>query len=100
MNESRRAELYAAYKEAANDPHFAISERSGCYDCGREYGDRFGFPDLVVPHDIWNKYISPTKNEGGLLCPSCMCKRASDAGLSEIPATFMSGPFSTQRAAR
>lgn len=63
-----------------------------CLDCGRKYGAEYGFPDLVVPHDVWAK-ISPTGDEGGLLCPSCMCRRAADVGLSNIPAIFRSGPF-------
>lgn len=68
------------------------SGQGACYDCGRRYGGEFGFPDLVVPHDIWAK-ISPTGDEGGLLCPSCMCRRAIDAGLERVPAIFRSGPF-------
>lgn len=62
-----------------------------CFDCGRTYGDEYGFPDLVVPHDAW-KRISPTGDEGGLLCPSCICKRAHDAGI-KATARFTSGPF-------
>lgn len=61
-----------------------------CNDCGLSYGDE-GFQDLVVPHDIWEK-ISPTGDEGGLLCPSCMCRRAAEAGV-QCQATFRSGPF-------
>lgn len=52
---------------------------AACHDCGREYGAEYGFPDLVVPVDVWKK-ISPTGDEGGLLCPSCMCQCAYDAG--------------------
>lgn len=63
-----------------------------CHDCGREYAHEHGFPDLVVPNEVW-KIISPTGDDGGLLCPSCMCKRAHDAGLSEVRAVFRSGPF-------
>jgi hypothetical protein len=66
-----------------------------CYDCGRPYGDEHGFPDLVVPHPVWT-IISPTGDEGGLLCPSCMCKRAHEAGLQFIPARFTSGPFAAR----
>lgn len=65
----------------------------GCYDCGRPYGDEHGFPDLVVPHEVWNEHLSPVGHEGGLLCPSCMCARAHTAGLSGVPARFTSGPF-------
>ena len=68
-----------------------------CYDCARPYGDEHGFPDLVVPHDVWAK-ISPTGDEGGLLCPSCMCLRAYQAGAS-CQAVFRSGPFAAPRSA-
>jgi hypothetical protein len=67
--------------------------RAACFDCGRRYGEEFGFPDLIVPHEIWNHAVSPTGNEGGLLCPSCLCARAHWAGLSGVPARFTSGPF-------
>lgn len=66
--------------------------RANCYDCHRPYGDEFGFPDLIVPLDIW-KSISPTGDEGGLLCPSCICQRANQAGLHNVPVEFRSGPF-------
>ena len=65
-----------------------------CYDCNRSYGAP-GFPDLVVPHDVWEK-ISPQGDEGGLLCPSCMCERASRAGV-QCSAKFTSGPFCESR---
>lgn len=67
-----------------------------CADCGRRYGDEHGFPDLVVPNQVW-QLISPTGHEGGLLCPSCICKRAHDLGLSDVPARFTSGPFCVER---
>jgi len=63
-----------------------------CMGCGRKYGDAFGFPDLVVPNDVWAQ-ISPTGDEGGLLCPSCMCGRAASLGLEGVQAQFRSGPF-------
>ncbi len=62
-----------------------------CYDCHRLYGDEYGFPDLVLPNGTWDA-ISPTGNEGGLLCPSCICKRLADRGIENVPAVFMSGP--------
>lgn len=64
---------------------------AACYDCGRLYGDEHGFPDLVVDDDIWEQ-LMPGSEGGGLLCPSCMCKRAHDLGL-EVKAKFTSGPF-------
>lgn len=64
---------------------------AACNDCGRPYGDEHGFPDLVIPHDIW-KRISPSGDEGGLLCPSCICGRLHAAGI-ETTGKFTSGPL-------
>jgi len=66
--------------------------KAKCHDCARPYGDKHGFPDLIVPSYIWRR-ISPTKNLGGLLCPSCICKRLYDAKIKSCPASFMSGPI-------
>lgn len=66
-------------------------EMTGCFDCNRPYGDEHGFPDLIIPYADW-KRISPTGNDGGLLCPSCICKRLSDAGI-RCEGAFMSGPI-------
>jgi hypothetical protein len=63
-----------------------------CYDCGRLYGEEHGFPDFIVPNSVWRK-ISPTGTDAGLLCPSCICKRVYDAGISSCPGEFKSGPF-------
>lgn len=62
-----------------------------CFDCGLSYADP-GFCDLVVPHDVWLA-MSPTGHEGGLLCPTCMCRAARRAGLDKVTAAFRSGPF-------
>lgn len=61
-----------------------------CFDCKRAYGDEHGFPDLIIPFWAWER-ISPTGSDAGLLCPSCICKRLHDAGISCVGA-FMSGP--------
>ena len=61
-----------------------------CYDCGLPYSDD-GFADLVVDHGVWAK-ISPTGDEGGLLCPTCMVRAATREGV-QATARFMSGPF-------
>lgn len=63
-----------------------------CEDCRRPYGDKHGFPDLVIPHWQW-KRISSTGDENGLLCPSCLCKRLYDAGVKETAGAFASGPI-------
>ena len=62
-----------------------------CIDCGRKYGDEYGFPDLVIPDEDW-KAISPNHDEGGLLCPSCICRRLYDLGI-ETTGKFTSGPL-------
>jgi hypothetical protein len=66
-------------------------EQSTCHDCGRVYGDENGFPDLIIPYWAW-KRISPSGDDGGLLCPSCICKRLYDEGI-RCEGAFMSGPI-------
>ena len=56
------------------------------------YGDEHGFPDLIIPFDVWKKQITPTEDDGGLLCPSCICKRLTAAGIRCVGA-FVSGPI-------
>lgn len=68
-----------------------VEASDGCYDCGRPYGDEHGFPDLVIPNEAWTR-ISPTGDGGGLLCPSCICKRLHDEGM-RVEGRFMSGPL-------
>lgn len=63
-----------------------------CNDCLRDYNDP-GFPDLVIPNSAWRQ-ISPTGDEGGLLCPSCLCARLEHAGI-RCEGAFMSGPIKT-----
>ena len=61
-----------------------------CFDCKRSYTDP-GFPDLVIPYWAW-KQISPTNDDGGLLCPSCICARLEKAGI-KCEGAFASGPI-------
>lgn len=63
---------------------------TGCHDCCRPYGDEHGFPDLIISYEAWRR-ISPSGDDGGLLCPSCICKRLADAGI-RCEGAFMSGP--------
>jgi hypothetical protein len=63
----------------------------GCDDCGRPYASG-GFPDLIITKDAWQR-ISSTGDDGGLLCPSCICQRLHDAGMSQVEGAFMSGPI-------
>lgn len=62
-----------------------------CYDCHRPYGHEYGFPDLIIPFWAWRR-ITPTEDDGGLLCPSCICKRLYDASI-RCEGSFMSGPI-------
>lgn len=64
---------------------------SGCFDCQRPYGHEHGFPDLIIPAWIWAK-ISPTGDDGGLLCPACICARLDARGIRCVGA-FLSGPI-------
>ena len=62
-----------------------------CYDCARPYGDEHGFPDFIVSNDVWRR-ISPTGDDGGLLCPSCICHRLVTVGI-KTEGAFASGPI-------
>jgi hypothetical protein len=66
-----------------------------CEDCGRLYGDEHGFPDLVLPDDVWAQ-IYPGGGGSGLLCPCCICARAASIGLVGVRAVFRSGPFAEE----
>jgi hypothetical protein len=66
------------------------TEPMSCEDCKRPYGSG-GFPDLIIPYWAW-KIISPTGDDGGLLCPSCICARLEISGI-KCEGAFMSGPI-------
>lgn len=61
-----------------------------CYDCHLEYTDP-GFQDFLVSNDIWRR-ISPTGDDGGLLCSACMMRALVKAGVTTEGA-FFSGPI-------
>lgn len=67
-----------------------VESSAACFDCGLAYDDP-GFQDLVLDDDVWAR-ISPTGDEGGLLCPSCICRRLHVAGIN-TRGTFGSGPL-------
>lgn len=52
-----------------------------CDDCARPYGAEHGFPDLVIAYEYWIQ-ISPTGDDGGLLCPCCMLQRLHAKGIT------------------
>ncbi len=62
-----------------------------CYGCKLSY-DSSAWADIVVPDSIW-LLISPTGNEGGLLCFNCMNARLSKLELRNVPMHIASGPF-------
>ena len=66
-------------------------EPLGCFDCGLAYGSE-GWADAVLPDDEWKK-IAPSEDGGGVLCFTCMNRRALRAGV-ECDAKITSGPFS------
>ena len=64
--------------------------RARCARCNCPYGSH-GFHDLIVPDDVWAQ-ISPTGDEGGLLCPTCIIAALDELGLKDVPVYFASGP--------
>lgn len=62
-----------------------------CYDCGLEC-ESPAWVDVVVPNDIW-RLISPTHDEGGLLCFNCINARLRELDLCNIPFRIASGPL-------
>lgn len=69
-----------------------------CYDCGLPYGSKHWIEAVVANH-IWNAHLSPTKNEGGILCINCMAVRAAKAGLVDVHVRLTAGPFTTKKVA-
>jgi len=55
----------------------------GCYDCGLIYGEP-GWIEAIIPDKVWNE-ISPKKNEGGILCISCISRRLVEKGYKNVP---------------
>lgn len=63
-----------------------------CYDCKLDYTSA-AWVDVVVPDAYW-RLISPTRDENGLLCFSCMNARLLRLGLRNVPYYIASGAFS------
>lgn len=51
--------------------------------------------DIVLTAEDWLS-ISPTGHEGGVLCFSCIARRLTEAGRSDVPMMITSGPFSVR----
>lgn len=67
--------------------------KCGCYDCGLDY-EQFGY-DFVIQNELWRE-ISPTHNDGGILCSNCMCKRMMNLGMSAIWVVVYTGEIKTK----
>ncbi len=57
-----------------------LAQKAICYSCGKPY-EQCG--DVSMDSKIWNR-ISPTGNEGGLLCANCIMERLAQAEISSI----------------
>ena len=55
----------------------------GCYDCDLDYEDP-GWIEAIIPDKVWNE-ISPTGDQGGLLCITCISRRLRKKGYKKIP---------------
>lgn len=58
--------------------------RAACYGCGKPYSE---CGDVSMDHETWEK-ISPTGNEGGLLCANCIMDRLAQMDLSGVVVTL------------
>lgn len=76
-------------------PQAVTNPLPACADCGALYGGP-GWCDVVVPNDVW-RIISPTGDEGGLLCFGCIARRCEIWDLGDIPYSITSGPFERDR---
>ncbi len=65
--------------------------RPACYDCGLVYGSQ-PWADIIVPDVVWRR-ISPTRDDGSLLCFNCINCRLAALGLRNVPFQITSGPF-------
>jgi len=54
-----------------------------CYDCGLKYGGD-AWIEAIIPDKIWDE-ISPTGDQGGILCISCIARRLKQMGYRDIP---------------
>jgi hypothetical protein len=65
-----------------------------CYQCLLRYGGGHWI-EAVVANDVWER-ISPTGNEGGILCINCMADRLQRLGLHDVPVKLTAGPLIAQ----
>lgn len=80
--------------QAVIDRHLTPSEPVaplGCHDCGRAYGG-LGWIEAVIPHETW-AMISPSGDEGGILCIQCMATRLDRLQIENVSVKLTSGPM-------
>ena len=56
---------------------------ASCHRCGLEYNSDWWI-EVIIPDLVWRE-ISPTGDEGGLLCISCISKELIDHGFERVP---------------
>lgn len=61
----------------------ANKSRAVCDGCGLGYGSD-GWIECIVPDEVWRQ-ISPTHDEGSLLCITCIARAVKRLGLSDVP---------------
>ena len=68
----------------------------GCFGCGLEYGGDHWL-EIVLPNDIWAK-ISPTGDDGGILCANCIAERLNKLGMKNVSYKLVAGPLAITQA--
>ena len=67
-------------------PQPKIKPTASCYDCGLDYGGN-GWIEAIIPDKVWN-VISPTHDQNGILCITCIARRLNTMGYKNIPVWF------------
>ena len=70
-------------EQKVTDMFEANRKTLGCHDCGLCYGDD-GWIECMVPDDVW-RAIGYTGDASGILCMTCIARRAKRAGLRDVP---------------
>ena len=74
-------------RDAIEAPELGPQSRKAgdCYDCGEPY-----WMDAAVPNDVWAR-ISPTGDEGGILCLRCIDRRCAALGIKTTARIYFPG---------
>jgi len=68
--------MNAAAARDSRTPNDPATDGCSCHGCGRTYRS-----DLLVPDTVWERIRPPDHKQGGLLCPTCIMDRITDAGI-------------------